>query len=229
MGHDINFLRTCTNPHTTATQAGLHPGTEINIRSHSDVPHRHFTRNPVMPKRSTSSPALLATALAALLLGGTSLAQAAQAGIEFSPDNGSSSDSIGTLRRDSHGVYTLHNSRFSANDLQNLQDSLKRSNADVESLKKTVSEQARLIEELKRNNGSSSSSNDQSSLKRSVSDQERQLDKLSKQVEDLKRNGGSGSSSNSSELSDLKRTVSNQDRQLDRLERSLDELSRKVR
>lgn len=156
---------------------------------------------------------LFTTGMAALLLGNMVLAGAAQAGLEYNSDSSNSDDKF----------LTLHNSYG--------KDVIARSSVSVEMVEKlqsTVSEQARLIEELRRNTGTSSSSstNEISSLKRTVEEQNKELKDLGKQLEDLKRNSGSSSNSSSSELSSLKRTVSDQDNDLKKLAGQVEDLKR---
>lgn len=172
---------------------------------------------------------LFATGMAALLLANL-LPAAAQAGIELSTDNPSYSDKL-TAIHSSFGEQVLVRTDFSIDTMEKLQSTVKTNATEINELKKTIREQAQLIEELKRNSGSNStsSSNELSNLKRTVNQQENDLKNLGKQVEDLKRNAGSSSSSSSSELSSLKREVSDQDRALDQLKRTVEDLSRKVK
>jgi predicted RNase H-like nuclease (RuvC/YqgF family) len=164
---------------------------------------------------SKLSSALSATAMTALLsalaLPGTALAN-----VERGSGYASSDDKI-TVLHNEYGKEVLVKSEIDVGDLKKMQD--------------TLSDQARQIEELKRNSGSSSSSSSKEidELKRTIKEQERDLDNLGKQVEELKRNSGSSSSSNNSEISNLKREVSDQDRAMDQLKRTVEELSRKVK
>ncbi|KJZ65496.1 hypothetical protein [Pseudomonas fluorescens] len=173
---------------------------------------------------------LFATGMAALLLGSLALPNTAQAGLEYKSDSASSSDKF-LVYHNYYGTDVMVRSDVSIEAVEQLQRIVKTSTADLEVLKKTVSEQARLIEELKRHNGSSSSANasEVTDLKRTVSEQENDLKRLASQVEDLKRSAGSSSSSSSSDLSSLKREVSDQDNQLDQLKRTVEDLSRKVK
>jgi predicted RNase H-like nuclease (RuvC/YqgF family) len=192
-----------------------HPGT-----SQGTQVMRNFSKLP-----ST----LFATGMAALLLGTLALPVTAQA-IELSFDNPSYGDTLVALHN-SYGKSVLVNTQLGVNELEKLKGTVKTNTAEIDSLKKTVSDQARLIEEFKRNSGSSSSSssNEISSLKRTVEEQDKDLKKLASQVEDLKRSAGSSSSSSSNDLSSLKREVSDQDRTIDQLKRTVDDLSRKVK
>ncbi|MDB5980074.1 MAG: hypothetical protein JWQ69_1089 [Pseudomonas sp.] len=170
-----------------------------------------------------------ATGMAALLLGTLALPVTAQA-IELSSDSPSYGDTL-VARHNAYGKVVLVNTNLGVSDLEKLQGSVKTNTTEIDSLKKTISDQARLIDEFKRNSGSSSSSssNEISSLKRTVDEQDKDLKKLASQVEDLKRSAGSSSSSSSSDLSSLKREVSDQDRTIDQLKRTVEDLSRKVK
>jgi len=183
---------------------------------------------PVMRSFSKLSSAQLATA--ALLLGSLTLASAAQAAVEVTSDPSMYSDKISALHN-SFGKDTLVRTSVSIDDLENLQKTVKANATELESQKRTLSEQARQIEELTRNSGSSSNSSSKEidDLKRTINEQERDLNNLGKQVEELKRNNGSSSSSNNSEISSLKREISDQDRAMDQLKRTVEDLSRKVK
>lgn len=175
------------------------------------------------PKRSST---LFATGMAALLLGNLALADAAQA-IELSSDSPSYNDTL-TATHNSYGKTVLVRTNLDVNELEKLQGTVKTNTAEIDTLKKTVSEQARLIEELRRNTGTSSgsSSNDISSLKRTVEEQDKDLKNLARQMEEFKRNTGSSSSSSSSDLSSLKRSVSDQDNDLKKLSSQVEDLKR---
>ncbi|QAY82591.1 hypothetical protein [Pseudomonas arsenicoxydans] len=173
---------------------------------------------------------LLATGMAALLLGSLALPNTAQASLEYKSDSASSSDKFLAYHYN-YGTYVMVKSNVSTDDVEGLQRVVKTNTADMEALKKTVSDQARLIEELKRNNGSNSNINasEVDKLKRTVNEQQNDLKRLASQVEGLKRSAGSSSSSSSSDLSSLKRDVSAQNSQMDQLKRAMDDLSRKVK
>ena len=128
---------------------------------------------------------LFATGMAALLLANL-LPAAAHAGIELSTDNPSYSDKL-TARHSSFGEQVLVRSDFSIDEMEKLQSTVKNNSVEIENLKKIIKDQARLIEELKRSAGSSSSASDVSSLKREVSDQDRSLGQLKRTVEELSR------------------------------------------
>ncbi|MGP0014718.1 hypothetical protein [Pseudomonas sp.] len=174
-----------------------------------------------------------ATGLLVLLLGGMVLP--AQAAVEVDSLSASGFDHLAATHGGTGSGHSLRSTDFTVDDLQKMQSQQKHNADELESLKKIINDQARVIEELKRNSGASSSSSsssnssDLSGLKRSVSDQDRTIEKLASQVDDLKRSSGSSSSSSSSELSSLKRDVSDQQRDLESLKRNVDDLSRKVK
>ncbi|MCJ8207221.1 hypothetical protein [Pseudomonas sp. RGM2987] len=168
--------------------------------------------------------------VATLLLGNMILAGTAQAAVETDSGYTLPSDTIPALRS-SFNNDLLFKTNISVGVLEELPKSVKANTTELEEQKRTLGEQARQIEELKRNSGSSSSSSSKEidDLKRTVKEQEQDLRDLSKQVEDLKRNNGSSSNSNSSEISTLKGKISDQDREMDQLKRTVEELSRKVK
>ena len=170
-------------------------------------------------------------ATATLLLGSLTLAGLAQAAVEVSSAGPSYDDAIPALQHDQFDKYKLVKTNVSASALENLPKTVKNNTDELENQKRALSEQARQIEQLKRNSGSSSTSSSKEidELKRTIKEQERDLNDLGKQVEDLKRNSGSSSSSNNSEISSLKRELSDQDREMDQLKRTVEELSRKVK
>ncbi|RMQ41592.1 hypothetical protein ALQ04_00502 [Pseudomonas cichorii] len=169
--------------------------------------------------------------IAALLMAGMA-GLPAHAAVEISSFNAREYDSIVAVNKE--GGYSLRNTGFSVGDIQNMKKALESNASELASLKKVVNDQAKLIEELKRNgqssaSSSSSSNSEISSLKRQSEEQTRGIKQLEGQVSDLKRSAGSSNSSSSSELSSLKRDVSNQQRDLDNVKRELDNLSRKVK
>nr|BFE91525.1 hypothetical protein GCM10020185_20610 [Pseudomonas brassicacearum subsp. brassicacearum] len=171
-------------------------------------------------------------ATATLLLGSLTLVDAAQAAVEVSSDGPSSDDAIPALRYDRFDKYVLVKTNVSVSALEKPAKKTVKNNAEeLENQKRVLSEQARQIEELKRNSGSSSTSSSKEidELKRTIKEQERDLNDLGKQVEELKRNSGSSSSSSNSEISSLKRELSDQDREMDQLKRTVEDLSRKVK
>jgi uncharacterized protein YukE len=184
---------------------------------------------PVMRSFSKRSSTQLATAT--LLLGSLTLAGAAQAAVEVSSDGLSYSDVIPALRYDQSGKYVLIKTNVNASALEDLPKIVKDNTAELENQKRSLNEQARQLEELKRNSGSSSTSSSKEidELKRTIKEQQSDLRDLGKQVEELKRNNGSSSSSNNSEISSLKRELSDQDREIDQLKRTVEDLSRKVK
>jgi predicted RNase H-like nuclease (RuvC/YqgF family) len=167
---------------------------------------------------------------ATLLLGSLALASAAQAAVEISSSFPEPSDEIPALRS-SFGNDVFYKTGISIDNLKDTRQTAKANATELESQKRTLAEQGRQIEELKRNGGSSanSSSREIEDLKRTIKEQERDLNDLGKQVEELKRNSGSSSSSSNSEISTLKGKISDQDREMDQLKRMVEELSRKVK
>ncbi|MGK3120185.1 hypothetical protein QZH44_04895 [Pseudomonas corrugata] len=165
-----------------------------------------------------------------LLLASLVLTGAAQAAVEISSNFPEPSDEISALRS-SFGNDVFYKTGISIDNLKDMQQAAKANAIELESQKRTLAEQARQIEELKRNSGSSSNSSSREieELKRTVKEQERDLNDLGKQVEEIKRNSGSSSSSNNSEISTLKGKISDQDREMDQLKRMVEELSRKVK
>ena len=169
-------------------------------------------------------------AIATLLFGSLTVASLAQAAVEATSDLPLASDTIPALRN-SFDKDILVNTNISVGALESLPKTVKDNAAELENQKHILREQARQIEELKRNSGTSSNSSSKEieDLKRTIKDQESDLKDLAKQVEELKRNSGSNSSSNNSEISSLKRELSDQDREMDQLKRTVDELSRKMK
>jgi len=184
--------------------------------------------NPVM--RSFSVLSSFHVGVATLLLGNMILAGTAQAAVVTDSGYTLPTDTIPALRN-SFNNDVLFKTNISVGVLEELPKNVKANTTELEEQKRTLAEQARQIEELKRNNGSSSSSSSREieELKRTVKEQEQELRDLGKQVEDLKRNSGSSSSSNSSEISTLKQALNDQDREMDQLKRTVEELSRKVK
>ncbi|MBP5060430.1 hypothetical protein HUS95_36330, partial [Pseudomonas chlororaphis] len=123
-----------------------------------------------MFSRTQRSSAFLATSLSTLILSSLSLPTQA---VEFNSSSASYSDRISALHQEVDLKFTVRPSGFTVDDLQKLQDGLKSSTAELEKLKDLVNSQARLIEELKRNTGSSSSSNasEVSNLKKTTGEQ----------------------------------------------------------
>jgi predicted RNase H-like nuclease (RuvC/YqgF family) len=165
-----------------------------------------------------------------LLLGGLASASITQAAVEVTSDLPLPYDTIPALRY-SNDKYTLVKTKVDVTALEKLPKAVEDNATELEHQKRTLNEQARLIEEFKRNSGSSSTSSSKEidELKRTIKEQERDLNDLGKQVEELKRNSGSSSSSSNSEISSLKRELSDQDREMDQLKRTVEDLSRKVK
>ncbi|WP_310264179.1 hypothetical protein [Pseudomonas sp. 3296] len=158
-----------------------------------------------MSSLAKHSSALLATSTAALLLAGLALSSTAHAGLEFSTNSSSSSDKFLTFHN-LYGKDVMTRSDISIDMVTQLQSTAKTNTTDIQNLEKTVKEQSRLIEELKKNagSGSSSSASETANLKRTVSEQDNALKKLASQIDDLKRTS-------------------------DQLKRTVDDLSRKVK
>ncbi|MHC8290561.1 hypothetical protein ACYZUD_27900 [Pseudomonas sp. XS1P51] len=170
---------------------------------------------------------LFATGMAALLLGNLALANTAQASLEFTSDNPSYSDKF-LVFHNLYGKDVMVRSNISIEGVETLLRTVKTNTDDIKELQENLKEQARFIEELKRNNGTSSSSSasEIANLKQTASGQDKDLKELTKQLEELKRNSGSNSSSNSSEVANLKRTVSEQETGLKNLASQIDDLKR---
>ncbi|GFM83723.1 hypothetical protein PSCICN_44150 [Pseudomonas cichorii] len=166
----------------------------------------------------------------ALLIGGLAFSNA-NAAVELDSSRASSSDNIVTSFTEFGRGTALRNSDFTVGNIQEIRAGTNSNTRELESLKKVVEEQAKAIEELKRNSkasASSSSSSDSeiSTLKRKLDEQSRSIDKFEGQVNDLKRSSGSSSSSSSSELSSLKSKVDEQGRDVARLEGQVNDLKR---
>ncbi|MGN8343473.1 hypothetical protein ACLEJQ_07685 [Pseudomonas sp. SMV71] len=180
--------------------------------------------------RSFSALSSFHVGVASLLLGSMISSGTARAAVETESGYTLSSDTIPALRSSINNNVLLKTS-ISVGVLEELPKNVKANTTELEEQKRTLADQARQIEELKRNSGSSSSSSNKEieELKRTVKEQEQDLRDLGKQVEELKRNSGTSSNSNSSEISTLKRDLSDQDREIDQLKRTVEELSRKVK
>ncbi|MGJ7513927.1 hypothetical protein ACSFE6_06265 [Pseudomonas baetica] len=168
-----------------------------------------------MPGYSKFSAVLSATAVTSLL-GILVLPGMALAGIEFSNSSSSSYGKLTAIQNE-YGKDVLVKTDVEVGELEKVQDTLKEQARQIEELKRSSG------------SSSSSSNKEFDELKRTVKEQERDLDNLRKQVEELKRNSGSSSSSSNSEISNLKREVSDQDRTIDQLKRTVEDLSRKVK
>ncbi|WP_095148471.1 hypothetical protein [Pseudomonas sp. Irchel s3a18] len=121
-----------------------------------------------------------------LLLGALTLASITQAAVEVSSGPASYDDKIPAIHS-SFDKDTLVRSNVSITDLENLQKTVKVNVDKLETQKRTIGDQARQIEELKRNSGSSANSNNSeiSNLKQQISDQDRTIDQLKRIVEEL--------------------------------------------
>ncbi|WP_095145052.1 hypothetical protein [Pseudomonas sp. Irchel s3b6] len=122
----------------------------------------------------------------ALLLGTLTLASTTHAAVEVSSGPASYDDKIPAIHS-SFDKDTLVRSNVSITDLENLQKTVKANVDELETQKRTIGDQARQIEELKRNSGSSANSNNSeiSNLKQQISDQDRTIDQLKRIVEEL--------------------------------------------
>ncbi|MFJ4145346.1 hypothetical protein [Pseudomonas sp. NPDC089734] len=155
----------------------------------------------------------------------------AHAAVEVSSFSASGSDNIAATHNEGIKGYEIRNTGISVNDVRNMQDAIKTHANELASLKRIIDEQARVIDELKRNNASSGSGSrtrdtDIASLKSQLDEQGRGIKQLEGQVSDLKRSNGNSSSS---EISSLKRDISDQERELKSVRRDVDDLSRKVK
>jgi len=94
--------------------------------------------------------------------------------------------------------YVLKTSSISVGDIEQLQAAQKRTDSEVQGLKSKLEGQDRAFDELKRKDGSSSSSSDSqlASLKRTVEDQKSTIERQKSDIDGLKRS-----------LDDLKRSV----------------------
>ncbi|MCD5986884.1 hypothetical protein KDX30_03095 [Pseudomonas sp. CDFA 553] len=179
----------------------------------------------------TSKSAFLSSKIrfAAFLMGSLALSQA-QAAVDLSSYNATSQDGIVASHYEPTGVYTLRKTEFTLGGLQQLQKESRQNASELAALKETVKAQTRLIEELKRNNGTTTqtSNADVSGLKSKMDEQSRTISKLESQLNDLKRSAGSSSSSNSSssDLSSLKSKVEDQNRSISKLESKLSDIQR---
>ncbi|WP_236442788.1 hypothetical protein [Pseudomonas syringae] len=164
---------------------------------------------------------------AALLISGLAFSQA-QA-LDFNAGGAFPQDNLAATHYETNSVYSLRSTNVTLGDLQALLNDAKLNAAKLESLKQTVEAQARLIEELKRNNGNQSSSNDNdvSALKSKIDEQGRTIGALQSQIGDLKRD--SGSSASSGDLSDLKNDISNTRSELNSLKSTVSTLSNRVK
>ncbi|MCQ3032724.1 hypothetical protein NLO88_18905 [Pseudomonas syringae] len=115
--------------------------------------------------------------------------------------------------------------------VQQLQEDSRQNASELNALKETVKAQSRLIEELKRNNGTTTqpSTADVADLKSKMDEQSRAISKLQSQLSDLQRNSGSNGTSSSSEISSLQQDITNLRSSVGRLESLVSSLSSKVK
>ena len=123
--------------------------------------------------------------------------QAASA-VRWGEFSASSTDRLTGASVEAGNTYVLKSSSISIGDIEALQAGQKRSESELQSLKTTVEGQDRAFDELKRKDGSSSSSSDSqlSSLKRTLDEQKSTIERQKDEIDGLKRS-----------LDDLKRSV----------------------
>lgn len=181
----------------------------------------------------TSKSAFLNSPLsfAALLIGVLAVSQAHAAG-DASANAATSQSSTVASRTESADVDSSRDLESALISVQQLQEDSRQNASELNALKETVKAQSRLIEELKRNNGTTlqTSNADVSGLKSKLDEQSRTISKLESQLNDLKRSTGSSSSSSSnsssSDLSSLKSKVEDQNRSISNLESKLSDVQR---
>lgn len=110
----------------------------------------------------------------------------------------SRSDRLTGASLEAGNQYVLKSSSISVGDIEALQAAQTRDATELQSLKGKLDDQARTLEELKRNSGSNSTASDSqlSDLKRTVADQKNTIDRQNSDIDGLKRS-----------LDDLKRSV----------------------
>ena len=128
------------------------------------------------------------------------LAGTAQAGspVKWGDFSASAGDRLTGASLEAGNQYVLKTSSISVGDIEQLQAAQKRTDSEVQGLKSKLEGQDRAFDELKRKDGSSSSSSDSqlASLKRTVEDQKSTIERQKNDIDGLKRS-----------LDDLKRTV----------------------
>jgi len=128
------------------------------------------------------------------------LAGTAQAGsaVKWGDFSASSGDRLTGASLEAGNQYALKASSISVGDIEQLQAAQKRTDSEVQGLKSKLEGQDRAFDELKRKDGSSSSSSDSqlASLKRTVEDQKSTIERQKSDIDGLKRS-----------LDDLKRSV----------------------
>ncbi|MFJ4195523.1 hypothetical protein [Pseudomonas sp. NPDC089534] len=163
----------------------------------------------------SKTPSIVSATAMTALLAALALPGAAMA-IELSDSGPSYGDKVSLVHND-FGKDVIVRSDMSIDELRKLRDTVNEQSRQIEELKRS------------NGSSSSASNREIDDLKKTVKEQDRDLDSLRRQVEDLKRSSGSTSSSSSSELSSLKQKLSDQDRAVDQLKRTVEELSRKVK
>lgn len=136
------------------------------------------------------------------------LAGTAQAGstVTWGDFTATGSDVLTGATQAAGNQYVLKTSNISIADIEQLQAAQKRSDGELQDLKRKMDAQDRAFDEFKRKDGSSSSASDSqlASLKRTVEDQKNTIERQKSDIDGLKRS-------------------------LDDLKRSLDSLSSKVK
>lgn len=167
---------------------------------------------------------------AVLIVGGLVLSQA-QAAVDASPADATLQDSSVATHAAPTVDDTLRNTGFTMGDLQQMQKDSRQNAVELDALKETVSNQNRLIEELKRNTGTTVRSSDPevTGLKSKIEDQGRTISQLESQLNDLKRNPDPSGNSSSSDISSLRQEISNLRSSVGRLESQMSSLSSKVK
>ena len=169
------------------------------------------------PMRSASKLSFVLSATAmTTLLGALALPATALASIGLSSNYSSTYGKVAAVQNE-NGENVIVKTNVEVGELEKMRDTLKDQTSQIEELKRSSG------------SSSSSSSKEIDELKRTVKEQDRELENLRKQMEELKRNSGSSSSSSNNEISNLKREVSDQDRTIDQLKRTVEDLARKVK
>lgn len=180
----------------------------------------------------TSKSAFLNSPLsfAALLIGVLAVSQAHAAG-DASANAATSRSSTVASRTESADVDSSRDLESALISVQQLQEDSRQNASELATLKETVKAQSRLIEELKRNNGTTTqpSNTDVADLKSKMDEQSRTISKLQSQLTDMQRNSGSNGTSSSSEISSLQQEITNLRSSVGRLESQVSSLSSKVK
>ncbi|MBC3948683.1 hypothetical protein [Pseudomonas folii] len=155
----------------------------------------------------------------------------AHAAVDASANTATSQSSTVASRTEAADVDSSRDLESALISLQQLQEDSRQNASELAALKETVKAQSRLIEELKRNNGTTtqSSTADVSDLKSKMDEQNRTISKLQSQLSDLQRNSGPNSTSSSSEISSLQQEITNLRSSVGRLESLVSSLNSKVK